>query len=284
MTCHIEAENIAALPAAPGVYVFRGATALPLYIGKSVNIRSRVLAHLRSTAQAKMIAQAWRVDFCRTAGEIGALLLEARWIKEQRPLYNIRLRQSRTLYAWRLAGDPAKLAPQAPQLIAAGAVDLAHATDLYGPYLSRHAAHEQLRRLADEHGLCLASLGLEKRGLRGCFRAQLGRCRGVCAGREAAEAHDARLHLALAAQRVQCWPHAGAVGIIEQDAGLEQVHWVQNWCYLGTTSGPHHATPQRVAAFDLDTYRILVRPLLSRSLQIRQATAPGAKPDCRAGP
>ena len=48
------------LPDAPGVYVFHGeeGDTLPLYIGKSVRIRSRVLSHLRNPEEARLLRQA----------------------------------------------------------------------------------------------------------------------------------------------------------------------------------------------------------------------------------
>ena len=85
-----------ALPRQPGVYLFHGESdTLPLYIGKSVNIRSRVLSHLRTPDEAAMLRQSRRITWQRTAGELGALLLEAQLIKEQQPLFNKRLRQNR---------------------------------------------------------------------------------------------------------------------------------------------------------------------------------------------
>ncbi|MFX4316298.1 endonuclease, partial [Enterobacter sp. 63] len=70
-----------ALPKQPGVYLFHGESdSLPLYIGKSVNIRSRVMSHFRTPDEAAMLRQSRRVTFIRTAGELGALLLEARLI------------------------------------------------------------------------------------------------------------------------------------------------------------------------------------------------------------
>ncbi|MCB5392478.1 hypothetical protein LIP47_17190, partial [Eggerthella lenta] len=68
---------------------------MPLYIGKSINIRSRVLSHLRTQDEAAMLRQSRRISWICTAGEIGALLLEARLIKEQQPLFNKRLRRNR---------------------------------------------------------------------------------------------------------------------------------------------------------------------------------------------
>ena len=77
----IDPDSLAALPRSAGVYIFRGEGTLPIYIGKSVDIRARVMSHLRAPEEAEMIAQTRRIDFIGTAGEIGALLLEARLIK-----------------------------------------------------------------------------------------------------------------------------------------------------------------------------------------------------------
>lgn len=93
-----------ALPKLPGVYQFHGdSDTMPLYIGKSVNLRSRVLSHLRTPEEAAMLRQSRRITWQRTAGELGALLLEARLIKEQQPLFNKRLRRNKQLCAWLLA-------------------------------------------------------------------------------------------------------------------------------------------------------------------------------------
>nr|WP_238346364.1 hypothetical protein [Luteimonas saliphila] len=63
--------QIAALPRAPGVYVFHGADeGVPLYIGKSVNIRQRVLDHLRTPEEARLLRQTRRIDAVRTAGDL----------------------------------------------------------------------------------------------------------------------------------------------------------------------------------------------------------------------
>ena len=94
---HLRAA-VEGMPAAPGVYVFHGAEGdLPLYIGKSVNLRHRVLSHLRNAEESLMLRQTKRISHIRTAGEIGALLLEASMIKQQQPLLNQKLRRGRQL-------------------------------------------------------------------------------------------------------------------------------------------------------------------------------------------
>lgn len=99
-------EAIADMPSAPGVYLFHGHEGdLPLYIGKSVNLRSRLLSHLRTADEARMLRQTRRITHIRTAGEIGALLLEARLIKEMHPLFNQKLRHNRQLCALRVTDE-----------------------------------------------------------------------------------------------------------------------------------------------------------------------------------
>jgi excinuclease Cho len=59
-------EAIEDLPSAPGVYIFHGEEGdLPLYIGKSVNLRSRVLSHLRNADEARLLRQTKRISHIR---------------------------------------------------------------------------------------------------------------------------------------------------------------------------------------------------------------------------
>ena len=77
--------------------IVKGEGTFPLYIGKSVDIRSRAISHFWTPDEASMIAQTSRIDYIETEGEIGALLLESRMFKEHNPLFNQRLRRVRTL-------------------------------------------------------------------------------------------------------------------------------------------------------------------------------------------
>jgi len=262
----IDPASLAALPRSTGVYLFRGEGALPLYIGKSVDIRSRVLAHLRAADEAEMIARSRRVDFIETAGEIGALLLEARLIKQLSPLFNIPLRRLRKLCSIRLAGQPGALNPE---IVSGKDVSVAQARDLYGLFSSVRAAQGKLRELADQYRLCLGLLGLEKTGPRGCFGLQLKTCLGACVGREDRQAHDRRLLSALGDWQVHAWPFPGAVDLVEQQGDWVQRHRLRDWRYLGTWCS---RTGQGVAHgpedFDLDTYKILVKPVMVGSVRL----------------
>ena len=115
---------------------------MPIYIGKSVDIRSRVLAHLRAEDEAEMMAQSRYVEFIETAGEIGALLLEARLIKQRHPLFNVRLRRLRHLCSIRLPEHGGALTPE---IISGREVGVGQAQDLYGLFSSVHAAQGKLQ-------------------------------------------------------------------------------------------------------------------------------------------
>jgi DNA polymerase-3 subunit epsilon len=227
-------------------------------------LRSRVLQHfaddLRSPREAQIAREIRRVEWRRTSGELGALLLEARLVKELAPAFNRQLKRATEMCAF--AFDAKAL-----QLVDADQVNSETIPHLCGVFRSKRAALAALRGLADEHKLCLRALGFERPGKGACFRHQIKRCAGVCAGRESVHAHHARAAAALATLKTHAWPWRGPVGIVEEDPGREavEVHVVDNWCLLGSARSDAEVAellqgrPQR--RFDLDHYKILARHL-----------------------
>ena len=262
---------IDAVPEAPGVYLLYGESGPPLYIGKSRSMRSRVLQHFYSAA-------AWlqgvrRIDWQRTVGELGALLAEARLVKSLAPLHNRQLRRPEALCGFVFDGKRLRLA-------SAEEIDADTLPFVYGVFRTRRAALQMLRALADEHALCLQTLGFDAKRQGACFRHQIGRCAGVCASRESIHAHHGRLAAALANLKTPAWPYAGAIGIVETDAARDatEIHAVDRWCYLGAA----RCEPEMAdllderPRFDYDHYRILSRHLAkpgARVVQLARCTA-----------
>lgn len=273
---HIDRVSLDALPSKPGIYIFRDAQERPLYVGKSVNIRSRVLSHLRTPEEARLLQQSSRVEFRRTAGEIGALLLESRLIKDMQPLHNKKLRRTREMCTLRLEAGGRRV----PEIVYARDHDFARTADLYGLFATRKAALEKLRAIVDSESLCPAMSGLEApvRG-RACFARQISRCLGACIGAEPAEEHYRRLKAALEEMRILVWPYAGAMGIVEECDGWRQTHVVDHWFYIGSIDQVADTRPLRLQArriFDVDIYNILVGPLLRGELRIEPVDTPGS--------
>jgi len=252
-----------AIPEAPGVYLFYGENGAALYVGKSINLRSRVLAHFagdhRDARDMKIAQQVTRVDWIETAGELGALIEESRLVKQLAPVYNRRLRRAAELCAWHWRAEE-MLDP--PRLVNAGDLAQVRFDDLHGLYRSRSAALEALREIATAHLLCPIVLGLEK-GKGPCFAHQLKRCRGACVGKETRTQHALRLAAALAQLRMRPWPFKGRIGVIESGAARDEIIVLDRWCYLGTVRSEaelgEFTGQRRAAAFDVDTYKILTR-------------------------
>jgi DNA polymerase-3 subunit epsilon len=274
------------LPEAPGVYRFYGAAQAGsdealIYVGKANNLRERVLSHFagahRDTKSRRLSEQTQRVEWTETAGELGALLLEARLVRELQPVYNRRLRGASEAWTWVIPDGGA--APRLTDLDADGL----GADDAFGLYRTERQARTALTRLARDHKLCLKVLGLEA-GSGSCFGFQIGRCAGACAGVEPLPRHGVRVKLALAPLKLRSWPYRGAVGVHESTGfGLTQVHVIDRWQYLGSMLEGEAFVPSFApdARFDTDAYRILVRHLTPRARNVRLLAGAARRPPRR---
>ena len=258
----IDPHIINELPEGAGVYLFYGENDLPLYIGKSVNIKQRVLSHFsadhRQNKDMSLSQQLRRIEWIETAGELGALLTEAKLIKQLLPTHNQRLRRKNDLCTWQLQQTAEHLRPQ---LAWADALDFGSQDSLYGLYHNLRDAQKALRSIADNNQLCLSLLGLEKTSPgKPCFAHQLKKCKGACVGLEAPLQHAARLQLAMHKLKLASWPYPGAIGIREGD----ELHIVDHWCYIGTAKNDEDIAELLTAgkpAFDRDSYQILIKSL-----------------------
>ncbi|MEW9899890.1 exonuclease domain-containing protein [Chitinivorax sp. PXF-14] len=269
---YLDRDVVDDLPEGCGVYLLYGENDLPIYIGKSTNLRKRVLQHfaadMRNGKEMQIAQQVRRIDWIETAGELGALLLEMRLIKERQPTLNHRLRRTSELCSWQLEEMPDGFLR--PRLVYARDLDFGRMENLYGLFHSQREAVNTLRKIAEFNQLCLIRLGLEtanRSGGKPCFAYQLRRCRGACIGREEAGMHNIRLLTALSKHRMATWPYGGPIGIREQDALAirSELHVVDHWCYLGTVHAEHELPGlldnAGQPAFDIDTYKLLSKHL-----------------------
>ena len=260
------------LPEGPGVYLFFGDNALPIYVGKSINIRDRVAAHFsgdwRSETDLRLSQEIRRIEFEETAGELGALLREATLVKSLLPAHNRALRRKEE------AGVLMLVDGGVPRYLPAAAIDAGAIASTYGPFASRRSAREALRAIASEHKLCWRRLGLEKRIDGPCFQRQLRRCAGACVGAEAAADHDQRLSAALQPFAIPRWPFAGSALVSEHAAigDRTDVHVLRDWCWLGTARDEGDLAALLEAPprprFDIDVMRLLLKRWARRSLSL----------------
>jgi DNA polymerase III subunit epsilon len=267
LPAHLPPELADDLPESPGVYLFRDEAGTLLYVGKSRNIRSRVFEHFgaghRSGKESKLTRLVRQVEWIETGGELAALLLESRLVKELSPTGNRRLRRHAGDCVVRLVSDGQGLQPQVLPLEDA---ELSVDEPAFGPFRAEKDAWRAVEGKAREAGLCLKTLGLEG-GEGSCFAFQVRKCRGACVGKEPRALHDARLQVALVSLRFKSWPFAGAIGIREPAPAGDgyQIHVIDRWCHLGTARDDAEVQmllrETRDTPFDADSYRIIGRAL-----------------------
>ena len=259
------------LPEAPGAYALYGENGKLLLAKRGTNLRQQVLAHFapakRDTATAR---ETWRIEWREAAGELGARLGELELSVSTR-------KPTDELCSWQLqqcgAGD------FRPQLVHARDLDFASTPDLFGLYLSPREATQALRKLAEAHRLCYSQIGLGtgKPG-EACVGFKQKTCRGVCIGKETVSLHSARLMTALAKFKLNPWPYAGPVALIERDEfGMrEDFHLIDDWRYLGTVhdeTALHECLQNRSErSFDPDVYRIVSKFLKAGKVRTLQLT------------
>ena len=258
---HLDAGAIDALPQTPGVYVFFDEAKYPLYIGKSIRIRDRVLSHFSSDAEIskefKIAQSIHSIEVHQTSGELSALLLESQMIKTHMPLHNRRLRRTKKLHVIVREYDPHGYATLEIQTI--DAESLPEMADVLGVYARKMSAKESLERTVREHKLCPQLSGIEPRRNGLCFRYQLGSCLGACGGLESILSYNARLEEAFSETTVASWPFDGAVRIIESGHGKQTALIVDRWIVRESIvyDGEHETTTSTASSFDYDTYQII---------------------------
>ncbi|WP_205698946.1 exonuclease domain-containing protein [Conexibacter sp. SYSU D00693] len=182
------------LPDEPGVYVFRNAEGQPLYVGKSISVRTRAKAHFApSSPDTSWIAQVEMAEGRPTASELGALLLEEQLIRELRPPGNLRGRdrnEDRWVFLRCRLDIPFPVLEVASEPAAGLGVSV-------GPLLGRHAAGELVEQLQSLFGLRHCGRKLQRREHPSAY-GQMGRCLSPCLGDLDPNAYRRRLDQALA--------------------------------------------------------------------------------------
>jgi DNA polymerase-3 subunit epsilon len=252
-------KDVNKLPEKAGVYLFFGKSETPLYIGKSINIKDRVLSHFindtDSSTELEISQQVERIETILTGGELSALILESELIKKMQPIYNRKLRYAR------------KLTYLKKKITSDGyfSVDLQHGEEInsdemeeiLGIFKSKKAAYEHLANLVKEHSLCENLLGLQKT-IKPCFSYRLGWCKGACAKKEKAVLYNSRFEIAFLSTKLRNWPFDGPIVVKEKRDDMGEAMVFDKWCYLGKFSEFEYQDNRDTTALsDFDVYKIL---------------------------
>lgn len=171
-------ERAAALPQSSGVYLFKDRQKRVIYVGKAINLRSRVRQYLSGSDEREMVPflvqEAADVDVVVTHTEKEALLLENTLIKKHKPKYNAKLRDDSNYLHLRV--DPKAPWPRY-DLVRRSRNDGAR---YFGPYTSSQKARTMLAFIGRVFPLRTCSDAVMNSRRRPCLLHQMGRCAAPC--------------------------------------------------------------------------------------------------------
>ena len=135
------------LPTSPGCYIHKDKNGTIIYVGKAKNLRNRVRSYFRGSHDTKteaLVSEIEDFEFIVTESNIEALLLEINLIKENKPKYNIMLKDDKSYPFIKITNEVY------PRLIITRQVKKDGGL-YFGPYPDVGAANEIKRLLAFLH-------------------------------------------------------------------------------------------------------------------------------------
>ncbi len=186
-------ERLGSIPARPGVYLMKGEAGDILYVGKAVNLRSRVRSYFQaSTSHSPKVQRlAERVadlDFFVTDSELEALILECNLIKKHRPHYNARLKDDKRYPYIKITWQE-----DFPRVRVVRRM-LADGARYFGPYTSSAAMRQTLDLLRHIFPYLTCKRKITGTDDRPCLYYHIRRCLGPCIGAVSREDYRAMMH------------------------------------------------------------------------------------------
>lgn len=254
---NLDSSVINAISNEPGVYIFRDENKQPIYVGKSISLKKRVMSHFQSmmSKELKISQQVHHVETIVTGSELAALILESKLIKELKPIHNRLLRRV-SLYAMLIKTKTED--GYSKLTIQSGNVD--NDTDLssiYGLYGTRTKAKQRIDELTRTFQLCPKLMGIEKtKGA--CFSYSLGRCKGACIGEEEPALYNRRFEIALENTKLESWPFEGPITLPVNNEGEKVI--IDKWIIQGFENADGELIINDIEPnFDVDEYKIIRR-------------------------
>jgi excinuclease ABC subunit C len=176
-------EALGRLPDEPGVYLMRDRQGHVIYVGKARRLRGRVRQYFSghdTRAFVPLLAKiVGDIETVVTANTKEALLLENNLIKENRPRFNVKLRDDSNYLVIRI--DPKQKWPRLELVRQISHEGRKSGVEHYGPYHSASSARATLRVVNRHFQLRTCTDYVLERRTRPCLQYQIGRCPGPCA-------------------------------------------------------------------------------------------------------
>lgn len=174
-------DKLREIPQACGVYLFKDRHQKVIYVGKAVNLRSRIRSYFHGPSDQRVLVEHMRpriadLDWLVVANEKEALIVENNLIKQFKPRFNINLKDDKTFLSIRL--DRRKPFPRL-ELVRRYHEDGAR---YFGPYSSAASVRETLRIVNAVFPIRKCPETVFRNRTRPCLYHELGRCLAPCVG------------------------------------------------------------------------------------------------------
>jgi excinuclease ABC subunit C len=170
------AADLPVLPTQPGCYLFHASDGEVIYVGKAVNLRSRVRSYFSSAAPQKAqltSRRAARLEFIVTKSEVEALILESNLIKRYKPHYNVLLKDDKSYPFLKLTNEAYPMLLFTRRVIKDGAT-------YFGPYPNPGSVRKVQELVGSIFPLRQNSGVPLQRRKKPCLRFHMGRCLAPC--------------------------------------------------------------------------------------------------------
>ncbi len=186
----ISLETLHSLPESCGVYYLHNRDHDVIYVGKSINIKKRIMQHFaKNTAKANKLAQrVCDITFELTGSELVALILEEQEIKRLQPEINRQLRRKLCPFALYYFYNTDGYIHLIAEKIKKNTPD---GYEIIREYPKLAYAKGHLTGLVEEFQLCHHRCG-DKTGVGHCFNYKVGECLGACIGEESVKEYNKR--------------------------------------------------------------------------------------------
>lgn len=267
---NIDEKMLKDIPSSPGVYSFYGKNGELLYVGKSVNLKSRIVSHFSSSLndpkEKKMWEELHDISYIETASDLGASLLELYLIKKESPIFNRLSRKIKSLwYLKKYINEKGYISFKLDKTENLNDIDM---KDIYGVYRTKRQAIEAMEKLVKSHKFCPRLLGIEKgNGL--CFSAQLGLCSGACGGKIDNEIYNLKVEIAFKEKLLKAWPYKDKKVIFQKNEKIKKMekfvvnNWILESAEIYTEEGEGEKLfPVKEELFDYDMYKVLYKYII----------------------
>ena len=178
MTEHVK-NIVDNLPFSPGIYMMKDENGTIIYVGKAISLRKRVRQYFQKNNKShrieKMVTLIRDISYIVTSNEVEALVLECNYIKENRPKFNVMLKDDKTYpYIKINVKDKYPTITVTRKKINDKAV-------YFGPYTNVGAMRESLNSIKEIFPVKRCRYNLEKKKFtKPCLYYHIGRCLGPC--------------------------------------------------------------------------------------------------------